>query len=96
MDRDIFIKPEDTIIKRKDIVARVLYDQMILVYPESDHPFRLNGAGAMIWGYMDHYSRVDDLINIIYRSYNIDRDSAVSDTISFLTELLEKNIIIKV
>jgi hypothetical protein len=87
------MKTDDNVIKRKDIISRTIDDQMLLLCPESNRLFRLNNVGARIWELLDHNKRVDDLIDSVGDLFQIDRDSAVSDVLSFLNALLNKKLI---
>jgi hypothetical protein len=93
MSQKNILKPDDIVIKKKDVVCRFLDNRAILLNPGYHHPFRLNEMGTRIWQLMDHPSRVDDLIDSVCGSHEIDRTEVVSDTISFLSELIEKKII---
>ena len=87
------LKPDDIVIKKKNVVCRFLDERAILLNPGYHHPFWLNQMGTRIWQLMDHHSRVDDLIDSIYGLYQVDRDEAAPDIISFLSELIEKEFI---
>jgi hypothetical protein len=93
MERNNNIDPSDPVRKREDIISRVIDDQILLLCPDSYQLFKLNEVGTRIWGLLDRYSKVDDIINCIRDYYKIDRDSALSDVLSFLNELSRKNII---
>lgn len=91
--REINVKPDDSVIKRKNIISRIVDDQMLLLCPESNRLFRLNKVGASIWELLDQHQKVDDLINSLGNLYQIDRDNAVSDVLSFLNILLDNKLI---
>ena len=93
MSQKKFLKPDDLVIKGKNVVCRFLDGRAVLLTPGYSHPFQLNRPGARIWRLMDHHSRVGDLIDSVYGSYQVDRDEAGLDTISFLSELMEKKLI---
>jgi len=93
MSQKNFLKPDDIVIKKKDVVCRFLDDRAILLNPGYHHPFRLNQMGTRIWQLMDHHLRVGDLIDSVCGSYKVDRAEVTPDTISFLLELIEKEII---
>jgi hypothetical protein len=87
------VKPDDSVKKRKNIISRIIDDQMLLLCPESNRLFRLNKVGTSIWELLDQHQKVDDLINSVGDRYQIERDNAVSDVLFFLNTLLENQLI---
>jgi hypothetical protein len=93
MSNKNILKSDDIVIKNKNVVCRFLDERAILLNNGYGHPFRLNKIGTMIWKLMDHHSKVDDLIDYVYGFYQVDRNEAALDTISFLSQLVEKKLI---
>ena len=89
----INVKPDDNVIKRKNIISRIIDDQMLLLCPESNRLFRLNKVGASIWELLDQHQKVDELINFVGDLYQIEQDNAASDVLTFLNTLLDNKLI---
>ena len=87
------MKPDDNVIKRKNIISRIIDDQMLLLCPESNRLFRLNKVGASIWELLDQHQKVDELINFVGDLYQIEQDNAASDVLTFLNPLLDNKLI---
>lgn len=87
------MKPDDNVIKRKNIISRIIDDQMLLLCPESNRLFRLNKVGASIWELLDQHQKVDELINFVGDLYQIEQDNAASDVLTFLNTLLDNKLI---
>ena len=89
------LKSDDIVIKDKNVVCRYLDERAILLNNGYGHPFRLNKMGTRIWKLLDHHSRVEDLIENVYGFYQVDRNEAAPDTISFLSQLIDKKLLKK-
>ena len=87
------VKPDNLIIKRKDIIIRFIDNRAVLLNPEHPHPFRLNPIGTKIWELIDSYQRVKDLVDAVTELYNVDRKEVFHDIIDFLSELLKEELI---
>ena len=56
---------------------------------------RLNKMGSYLWRLMERPARMADLIALVERDYRIDGDRAAPDIAAFLTDLLERRLIIR-
>ncbi len=87
----------DTIIERKsDVVSREFNDEFIIVpikhgVGDLDFIYRLSDVGAFIWKNIDGKNTIQDIINQITLTYQIDNTVAETDVLSFLEEI--KNLI---
>jgi hypothetical protein len=88
-----FLRSDALIEKRGEVVSRFVDGKVVLLCPESFHPFRLNESGARIWSLMAHPRRVGDLVDELQGLYEVDREEVLLDVMAFLSELLERNLI---
>jgi hypothetical protein len=86
---------ENHIYKKKDIIARIVNNQMLLLSPDSMLLFRLNDLGTFIWNELDRNHLVGDLIDAISATYDVERDDLTTDIMDFLEKLKEKDLISK-
>ena len=89
------LKPDDRFRQKKGVIHRSLDEQMILLKPGASRPVRLNEMGSRLWRLMERPVRMADLISLAASDYRIDRDRAMPDIAAFLTDLLERRLIIK-
>ena len=87
------LSPENLIIKRKNLIVRLIDNRAILLSPEYHYPFRLNRMGTRIWELIDSHQRVKDLVDAVTQLYDVDRKEVVRDIKIFLSELLNKKLI---
>lgn len=93
MTTDTSITNNDLVIKQKDIITRVLDEEAILMRVNYRYPFRLDKMGTMIWQLMDRQQRVDDLIEYVCDSYDVEREDATKDILAFLEKLKGKGLL---
>jgi hypothetical protein len=87
------LKLDDLIIKRKDLIIRLIDDRAVLLNPEYCHPFRLNAVGTKIWELIDSCQKVKDLVDAVTELYEANREEVVQDIKNFLSELLKSELI---
>ena len=93
MFQGLQLKPDNHIIKRKDLIIRSIDNRAVLLNPEHPHPFRLNPVGTKIWELIDSYQRVKDLVDAVTELYNVDKKEVFHDIKDFLSELSKKELI---
>jgi len=81
------------------IVTRKTGNEYVLVpvannIADMNSVYTLNETGAFIWEQIDGKKSVKDLIEILIVEYQIDRETATEDVLSFIEEM-KKYLIIK-
>jgi len=81
------------------IVTRKTGNEYVLVpvannIADMNSVYTLNETGAFIWEQVDGKKSVKDLIEILIVEYQIDRETATEDVLSFIEEM-KKYLIIK-
>jgi hypothetical protein len=85
----------NTIVDREDRLAyRVLDGEAFLLTPEDSTLFCLNETGARIWQLIDGGRTAEDIAELIYAEYDIERDQACQEVVSFLQTLYERRLIV--
>jgi hypothetical protein len=93
MFKEPHLNPENLIIKRENLIIRLIDNRAVLLSPEYHHPFRFNRMGTRIWELIDSHQRVKDLIDAVTQLYDVDRKEVVRDITTFLSELLKNKLI---
>jgi len=81
------------------IVTRKTGNEYVLVpvannIADMNSVYTLSETGAFIWELIDGKKCVEDLIEALIREYDIDKENATADVLSFLDEM-DKYLIIK-
>jgi hypothetical protein len=80
--------------KKTQLAFNRLQDHMIIIDFNSDKQFhQVNEVGARIWELCDGKNTKDDIINILLDEYEIDKESVTYDTLHFLTQLKENDLL---
>ena len=79
--------------KNKDIPYRVIEGEAILVDVEEGEVIHLNEVGALIWEAIDGKNKVSDIVNCVCNDFEVNQSEARKDVVSFLKEILEKEVI---
>lgn len=95
------IEAKDKYIPSKDIVARNIEGEIIIVPLTSgigdleDELFTLNDTGKAIWKNLDGKKSVDVIISELSNEYKAEPEEIKQDVIGLLEELAKRNIIVK-
>ncbi|MBS1250134.1 MAG: Coenzyme PQQ synthesis protein D [Chloroflexi bacterium] len=85
--------PESNPKPKADIVARIVDDEAVLVLPQQGKVKVLNEVGARIWELLDGQQTVKDIARTIHREYEVPQATAEADTLEFLGDLVEKDMV---
>jgi methyltransferase-like protein len=76
----------------ESIVTRKTGNEYVLVpvtnnIADMNSVYTLNETGAFIWELIDGEKNVEDLIQAVINEYNIDRETALTDVMSFIDNM---------
>ena len=83
---------------KKDLITREIAGEVILVpvgksVLESNGLFALNELGAFLWKHLPGVQGEDELVDLVLAEYEVDRETAKTDTAQFLQQLREMGIL---
>jgi len=75
-----------------NIVTRKTGNEYVLVpiannIADMNSVFTLNETGAFIWELIDGKRNVEDIIKVLTTEYDIDKETAISDVVSFVSDM---------
>jgi hypothetical protein len=82
-------------VQNKEVIQSKIGDEVVMLDIESGFYFGMNSVGSEIWSHLSEPITIDDLINKLMERFDIDRATCEKDTIEFMNQLFEKNIIRK-
>ena len=83
----------------ENVVSREIEGEIIIVPltagigDAEDDLFSLNETGKAVWGYLDGTHSVQEIIDLLEKKYESDRNGITDDVTGFLSELLSRQII---
>jgi hypothetical protein len=80
-------------LRKNGVSWRELDGQIIVLDLESSKYVTVNGAGAVIWERLVAGASVDELVEELVESFDIDDATARSDTEAFLDDLRQRNLL---
>ena len=84
---------DQVFIKKKKIPWRVIDNEAVIVDLMTNNVLQLNETGRHIWEMIDGDVHVSLIIDSIIEEFDIERDQAKDDTLTFIDTLLEKGLI---
>lgn len=85
----------DRFVQNKEIIQSKIADEVVMLDVESGFYFGLNSVGSIIWNHLEKPITFDELIASLIGQFDIDKETCQKDTMEFIVQLLEKNIIRK-
>ena len=80
-------------LRKNGVSWRELDGQIIVLDLENSKYVTVNGAGAVIWERLVAGASVDELVEELVESFDIDDATARSDTEAFLDDLRQRNLL---
>ena len=77
-------------------IGRVVDDEAVIVLPGEGKVKVLNEVGAFIWSQVDGIRTVSEIVDLVCDEYEVDYTQAQADTITFLTDLQQRSVIVLV
>ena len=84
-----------TIIQRNnETLTSDLDGEKVMMSIERGEYYGLGKTGTFIWDNIDEPVTVSDLVSMITEKYNVDKNRCLNDIEPFITDLVEKELII--
>lgn len=80
--------------RSEDTASRVVDGEAVIVIPQKGVVTVLNETGSGIWQLLDGRNSIEDIINIISSEFDVSREQAEKDTLGFIEELIEKDMVV--
>ena len=85
----------DTIIQRNnEILTSDLDGEKVMMSIKRGEYYGLGKTGTFIWDNIDEPVKISDLVAMITEKYNVDKNQCFKDILPFITDLIEKELII--
>ena len=85
----------NTIIQRNtEILASDLDGEKVMMSIEKGEYYGLGKTGTFIWDNIENPIKIIDLTDMIIEKYNVDKNQCFKDIVPFITDLIEKELII--
>lgn len=78
---------EKMLNRNKDVAWRVIENEAILISAEDSMLHSLDEVGTRIWELADGSNTVGDIVEKIFEEYEVDRETAETDVVEFVTNL---------
>ncbi|MEA3317548.1 MAG: lasso peptide biosynthesis PqqD family chaperone [Bacteroidota bacterium] len=88
------IKTRDVIIRNPEMLFSKMDGEIVMMSLENNEYYGLGDSGTSIWELIEDEMQVSVLINTLCAKYEVDEDLCKIDTLTFLNELYEKNLIL--
>jgi len=83
-----------TIQRNNDILTSDLDGEKVMMSIQFGEYYGLGKAGSFIWDNIENPILIAELVKLITEKYEIEFEKCLNDILPFLTELLEKKLII--
>ena len=80
--------------RSEDTASRVVEGEAVIVIPQKGVVTVLNETGSGIWQLLDGRNSIEDIVNIISSEFDVSREQAEKDTLDFIEELVEKDMVV--
>jgi hypothetical protein len=86
---DVYIKPS------RDIAARVMVDEMVIMSVKDSKVFSLNPTATVIWSAADGATPLREIVaQAVVPEFEVDADTAYQDALELVEELAQEGILL--
>jgi GGDEF domain-containing protein len=82
------------LLQSKEIAARMLGDEMMIMSPRDSIVFSLNKVGTVIWEAADGKTPLEEIVRKICARFEVDPAEAFKDAESFVRELVQHELLV--
>jgi hypothetical protein len=82
------------IIKAKDVEAKVIDDETLILEPKTGSFFRLNNTGTEVWKNANGKVKLKDIAKKIAAKYDVSEKKALSDVIALVEQMKKKKLVV--
>jgi hypothetical protein len=82
-------------VQNKSIIQSNIADEVVMLDVDSGFYFGLNSVGSIIWSHLKEPISLQELIDKLMNQFDVDPYTCEKETVEFLMQLLEKNIVRK-
>jgi hypothetical protein len=87
------VKLTDTPVRNDDNAVRQIEDTVFVMNPDTSELHSFNEVGRRVWELVDGSRTVATIVEVIIEEFEIDAQTAESDALEFLGELLNKDLV---
>ena len=77
----------------KDVYYSIVDGETIILAPGKNAVYTLNSTGARIWDLADGSLKTKEIVDIICKEFETDRNAVIKDTMEFIDDLTEKHLL---
>lgn len=88
------LNPESTIQRNNDILTSDLDGEKVMMSIRFGEYYGLGQTGSFIWDQLEKPVKIKDLVDLIVSKYNVTKEKCLKDTMPFLNDLVEKELVI--
>lgn len=87
------IKLHTTIRRNPELISTDVDGEKVMMSIENGEYFGLDSVGSRIWELIENPIKVESLVDILIDEFDVSKEQCEMDTLEFLYDLREKNLI---
>jgi len=87
------IKLTDRVQRNKELLSTDMDGETVMMSIDNGEYYGLDRIASRIWELIEEPLKVQRLVDILTEEYQVGKDECIKDTVEFLEQLLEKNLI---
>jgi hypothetical protein len=84
---------QSTVVRREDILASALDDEMVMMNIDQGEYYGLPAISTYIWGQLEEPRQVSAICDHLLTRFDVDRDTCQNEVLNFLQELHKEALI---
>lgn len=87
------IQSQTIVSRNPDLIYNQIDDEIVILSIENEEYYYLNSIGSEVWNAIAEPKKFSNIIDILLESYDVSKDVCESETIQYLMELFDLEIV---
>ena len=83
----------NNIIKNVDFPSRIIEEELYIIDPRNNRLHNFNKIGTYIWQILDKVSTYKEVVSMLIKEFDVDKQTAHEDLSEFIKILEEKDLV---
>ena len=84
---------DNKILRNQHTAFRSMEDEGLIMDPATSSLHSLNEVGCAIWDFIEEQRAISDIVEMLLKTFDCEREQATQDTLQFVQLLQEKDLV---
>ena len=87
------IAPNQKIVRKEEVLASNLEDELVMMNLESDSYYGMNAVGSRIWELLERPLALAELYALLQEEFDVDGETCQRDVLPFIQKIIDEKLL---